>query len=249
VLDETAHFMEVGHDGGTKTVLGQTAKFDSGSAVDLLLAQPAAPRFIAWKLLREFVHPKPEKPHVEHCAGRLIHHRWQIKPVLREILTSRLFFSDYAYRSKIKSPCELVVGSLLALDARREIKAARQAMNNMGQALLAPPSVKGWDGEEFWINANTVLQRYNFALDLVMRQPPKKTLTSLEKARATTPAAIVDYFASLLLDGRIEPASRQKLIGYVSEGGGTFRVTEESVRDKVVGVAHLMMCMPEYQLA
>ena len=248
VLDETAHFMEVGHDAGSKTILGKTGKFQSESAVDLLLQQPAAPRFVAWKLLREFVHPKPEKPHVEHYAGRLTYHRWQIKPVLKEILTSRMFFSDYAYRSKIKSPCELVVGSILALDSRREIKAARQAMNNMGQALLAPPSVKGWDGEEFWINANTVLQRYNFALDLINRQLPKKVLAALEKARATTPAAVVDYFGSTLLDGRIEPAARQKLVGFVSEGGA-FRLTEESVRDKVVGVVHLMMCMPEYQLA
>ena len=28
-------------------------------------------------------------------------------------------------------------------------------MNDMGQALLAPPSVKGWDGGEVWIEGAT----------------------------------------------------------------------------------------------
>jgi len=248
VLDETAHFMAFGHDGSAKTILGKTAQFDSESAVDLLLQHPAAPRFIAHKLLREFVHPKPEVFHVEHFAGRLIHHRWQIKPVLSEILTGRLFFSDYAYRAKIKSPCELVVGSMFALDGRKDIKAARQAMNNMGQALLAPPSVKGWDGEEVWINANTILQRYNFALTLLESQPAKKTLEMLEKAGAITPAQIVDHYAATLLDGNIVPAARAKLISYMT-AGGTFKLTEATIKSRVVGVAHLMMCMPEYQLA
>ena len=248
VLDETAHFMAFGHDAAIKTILGKTSKFDSESAIDVLLTNPAAPRFIARKLLREFVHSKPEASHVEHYASRLVHHRWQIKPVLSELLTSRLFFSDYAYRSKIKSPCELVVGATIALDGRKDIKLARQAMNNMGQALLAPPSVKGWDGEEVWINANSVLQRYNFALNLLNQQQPKKMLETLEKTGATTAERIVDHFAAAMLDGKIDDGARAKLIAYANSNGA-FKLTEATIKSKVVGVAHLMMCMPEYQLA
>jgi uncharacterized protein (DUF1800 family) len=178
----------------------------------------------------------------------LVHHRWQIKPVLTEILTSRLFFSDYAYRSKIKSPCELVVGATIALDGRKDIRLARQAMNNMGQALLAPPSVKGWDGEEVWINANSILQRYNFALNLLNQQQPKKILATLEQAGATSAERIVDHFSAALLDGKLEGAARAKLVAY-SNSDGPFKLTESTIKSKVVGVAHLMMCMPEYQLA
>ena len=37
------------------------------------------------------------------------------------------------------------------------------AMRSMGQDLLEPPSVKGWDGGPAWINTATLLARINFA--------------------------------------------------------------------------------------
>ena len=37
------------------------------------------------------------------------------------------------------------------------------AMRTMGQDILEPPSVKGWDGNEDWINSATLLARVNFA--------------------------------------------------------------------------------------
>ena len=37
----------------------------------------------------------------------------------------------------------------------------------MGQILLDPPSVFGWDWEAGWISSATLLARYSFARDLV----------------------------------------------------------------------------------
>ena len=34
----------------------------------------------------------------------------------------------------------------------------------MGQELLAPPNVKGWDGEQKWINSNSWSKRREFAV-------------------------------------------------------------------------------------
>ena len=39
----------------------------------------------------------------------------------------------------------------------------------MGQLLLDPPSVFGWDWETAWISSATLLARYNFARDLTSR--------------------------------------------------------------------------------
>ncbi len=47
------------HDDGIKQVFGVSANFDGGDVVDLCLAQPACPRFLAAKLLRCFVSPSP----------------------------------------------------------------------------------------------------------------------------------------------------------------------------------------------
>jgi hypothetical protein len=253
VLDESVEFIPFSFDDGPKTVLGKTANFDAESAIDLLLTQPSAPKFIAWKLLKDFVHPRPEQAHVDHYAARIVHHKWEMKPVLVELLSSRLFFSDYAYRSKIKSPCELVVGSMLALDAKRDTTYARQSMNNIGQALLAPPSVKGWDGEEVWINAQTILQRYNFALDLLNRQDADQMLARFQERNLNKADPIVDHLAGVLLDGQLTPYARVRLVDYMNQDANghtkTFKLSKESVQDRVRGAAHLMMCTPQYQLA
>jgi uncharacterized protein (DUF1800 family) len=253
VLDETVEFVPVAFDNGSKTVLGTTANLNVESAIDILLKQPAASRHIARKLLKEFIGPEPATEYVEHYAARLLHHKWELKPVIKEILTSRLFFSDYAWRSKIKSPCEVVVGSILALDATRDAGAAQAAMNDMGQALLAPPSVKGWDGGEIWINANTILHRYNFALDLLDRQDAAKSVARFEQHNLRTPEQIVDHFASVLLDGVLATPARGKLLATLRQDENnkpwTFTLTKESFEHRVRGVTHLMMCMPEYQLA
>jgi uncharacterized protein (DUF1800 family) len=37
----------------------------------------------------------------------------------------------------------------------------------MGQLLLDPPSVFGWDWETAWISSATLLARYGFARDLI----------------------------------------------------------------------------------
>jgi hypothetical protein len=252
VLDERVEFIPESFDDGVKTILGRTQKFDARSAVNLLLDQPAAPCFIAAKLLKEFVHPQPQAEHVEHYATRLLHHRWEIKPVLQELLTSRLFFSPYAWRSKIKSPCELVTGSILALEAKRDSAFAAIAMSDMGQVLLAPPSVKGWDGGENWINANTLLHRFNFALDLLDRQDARQAVANFEKQNLRTPDKIVDHLVSILLDGVIPTPSRQALLDHLQQDDHgkpqPFTLTQESFEHKIRGVAHLIMCMPEYQL-
>jgi hypothetical protein len=39
-----------------------------------------------------------------------------------------------------------------------------RAMREMGQELLAPPSVKGWEMGESWISSTTLLARYGFAM-------------------------------------------------------------------------------------
>ena len=47
---------------------------------------------------------------------------------------------------------------------------AAEMISNLGQDLLAPPNVKGWDGGLSWITTNTLLARYNQAAILVMGQ-------------------------------------------------------------------------------
>ena len=61
----------------------------------------------------------------------------------------------------------------------------------MGQPLLNPTSVEGWQGGEEWINTGTVVQRINFAADflgnskkkliknIILKKPNKKNLLEI----------------------------------------------------------------------
>ncbi len=245
-------------DDGEKTILGETGPFDSESAVDLLLRQPAASTFIARKLLREFIHPHPKDEHIGHYAKRLVAHQWEIKPVVREMLSSRLFFSDWSYRSKIKSPVEFVVGAIRALGGRASTDFARDQCGKMGQTLLNPPDVAGWKGEEAWINANTVLVRFNFGMAVAMhrggefvRRP--KIETWLKENDIQSADRILDHYIDILVDGRIPPEARSKLLDYMNRDRKNepkdFQFNGDWVNTKVKGIVHLLLTLPEAQLA
>ena len=60
----------------------------------------------------------------------------------------------------------MVVGTL-RLAGRMELPCyetydAARASSGMGQALLGPPSVEGWQGGSEWINTGTYAERVNF---------------------------------------------------------------------------------------
>jgi len=258
VEEEKASFEPKQFDDGEKEILGKRGKFDSESAVDVLLSIPAASKHIASRMLREFVHPKPATEQVDHYAGRLLEAKWEIKPVLREMLASRLFFSEWAYRSRIKSPVELAVGAASVVGGKVDSGFLRESCARMGQSLLYPPNVKGWAGEEEWINSNTVMLRFNFAMQMTAQRQQEFVRRSelakwLKENKINDAGDVVDYYAKLMLDGRLEETARQRLMEFMDRGPKgekkTFVMSAETVNSKVRGLLHLMMTMPEYQLA
>jgi uncharacterized protein (DUF1800 family) len=245
-------------DEGEKEIFGVKGPFNYEQAIDLLLKQPAASKHLATKLLMEFVNPNPLPEHVEHYASRLIVNDWSIRNIMREILTSRLFYSDWAYRSRIKSPIDLAVGIAVALGGKMNDDILTQATAKMGQNLLFPPNVKGWDGDQAWINANTLLSRFNFSLQMAVQRrgefAEKPDLAaSLKKQNVTTPDGVVDYFARMFLDGHVSPEMRKQLVDLMNHVGDPkakpFALTPDVVNGQVRDIMHLMMATPEFQLA
>ncbi|MGF1633278.1 MAG: DUF1800 domain-containing protein [Phycisphaerae bacterium] len=255
---DESYFDKNRFDDGEKHVHGMRGAFDAETVVDVLLAQPAAPRFIAAKLLREFVHPEPPAEAVTHYAARLKHHNWHIGPVLREMVSSNLFYSAFAYRSRIKMPAELVLGSVKALGGRVQARFCREQLEKMGQDLLNPPDVSGWDGGEAWINANTVLVRFNFGLEVSRQRgnyyvKGERLHQLIRDAKLKTAEDVVDHYAALLLDGEIRPDARSKLVDYMNRNEknepAPFKPDGNGINNKVRGVIHLMTALPDYQLA
>ncbi len=156
------------HDTGVKTFLGRTGKLDGDDVIDVILEQRACARFLATKLLRFFVMPDPSKKLVEALAREIERRKFELKPAMQALLSSEAFYSDAARASMIKSPVELIVGTARTLNVPVEnFAAAERALASLGQELMQPPNVKGWDGNEDWINTATLFGRYNAASALV----------------------------------------------------------------------------------
>lgn len=151
------------HDDGEKTILGRSARFDTDSALDLLLEQPAAARFIVGKLWREFVSPTPEAAAVERIAHSVKRNGWRIDTAVRELLLSEAFWSPAARAALIKSPVDITVGTLRQFDIQLDSALPLVAVSSrLGQALFYPPNVKGWPGYTDWINSTSLLERKRF---------------------------------------------------------------------------------------
>jgi uncharacterized protein (DUF1800 family) len=258
IEDNRGTFNPKEFDDGEKEIFGEKGNFDAAGAIDLILKQPAAPKFLAKKILAAFVHPKPTDEQIDHYAKRLLATEWNIKIVLREIFASRMFFSDFAYRSKIKSPAELAIGAALIVGGKVNASFLREEMSKMGQNLLFPPTVKGWDGEETWINSNTVLERFNLGMSLATQRRDNEFArradlqNDLKQHNVTSGREFIDFYTQLMFDGKLATYFRGELIEYMNRNErnepAMFTLNPGMVSTKARDVLHLMMSMPEYQL-
>jgi hypothetical protein len=157
------------HDDGEKTVLGRSGHFDGDDVLDLLLARPETAQLVTAKLWREFVSPDPDPAEVRRIAAHFAASRYDIKVALSDLLLCDAFYAAENRGALVKSPTELVVGTMRSFGLEPEPAIALAvATAVMGQNLMAPPNVKGWPGGDAWINTNTLLARKQF-VDRVTR--------------------------------------------------------------------------------
>ncbi|MHB1556829.1 MAG: DUF1800 domain-containing protein [Isosphaeraceae bacterium] len=164
------------HDAGEKTILGQTGPWDGGDVVRIVLQQPDAARFLLRKLYRLFISEQESPPDslLEPLCSAFRKSQYDVAALVRTILASRHFYSAHAFRRRIKDPVEFTIGAVRAVwkpidpDEGLRQQPLVNRIRAMGQALFAPPSVKGWPGGPAWLNTSTVLERDNFAEALTM---------------------------------------------------------------------------------
>jgi uncharacterized protein (DUF1800 family) len=206
------------HDDGTKTVFGKTGNWNGDDVLKFCLEKPCAAMYLVRKLYGFFISEahKPQDKLLEPLAERFRKSDYDIADVVRTILSSRHFFSAYAYRQRIKSPVEFAVGLVNSAVTPEDLdkgRVAQEALINrvegMGQALFAPPNVKGWPGGKNWLNTSTVLARHNFALDIasanlpVGRRPPSGRIEELRQ-QAEEEAALAEQNANVARRGKAD---------------------------------------------
>jgi uncharacterized protein (DUF1800 family) len=165
------------HDRNEKKVLGRAFPRGGGEnegvqVIDMLARHPSTARHISRKLAQRFVADDPPPALVERMADTFMKTDGDLRAVMETLLLSREFLSEGAWRSKVKSPLELVASSLRALNAEvTDTTAVAQRLADLGQPLYAKAEPTGYPNtSETWANSVGLLGRMNFASGLIAGQ-------------------------------------------------------------------------------
>jgi hypothetical protein len=101
----------------------------------------------------------------------------------------------------------------------------------MGQSLLDPPSVEGWQTGRDWINSGSVVKRINFVADRVSNidlPGVQSIITRVASAgTATTPETLVEQCLDLMGPVQVSETTRQQLTSHAEEDGTMSWATNE----------------------
>jgi uncharacterized protein (DUF1800 family) len=209
------------HDAEAKVVLGHKLKAGRGiedgeEVLDILARSPATAKFIARKLAVRFVSDQPPQALVDRAAATYMKTDGDIREVVRTIVTSPEFFSKAAFRSKVKSPFEVVVSTLRALDAAPDpTPRTAQLVARLGQPIFGHQAPNGWpETGDAWMNTGAILNRINFGMSAAANRIPGAALGRWPNAAAlrnAPRAEQVDGVIATLLGGQASPQTRQIL--------------------------------------
>jgi len=266
------------HDNTAKTVFAGTpyeitANLGGEDVITIICDRPETGRFLVRKLFDFFVFPlgdnKKDNNIVEDFAKVYRNNNHSIKEVVRAIFKSDLFFSERARYALVKQPAEYVVGAVrlvgaqyrpganLSGDRNPTSNVLAAATRNQGQDVFNPPDVSGWDFHLDWINTATMIERYNFANDLIGNRNhtnPGVSITNEQLARYVKPKSkkTVKEFLKVFNISNATNVVNKSLRSYLeTDDQGNkipFVVNDETIDKKIRGLVHQIMCLPEFQL-
>ncbi len=167
------------HDEGEKTVLGVRIPAGGGigdgeKVLDILAHHPSTAHFLSKELAERFVADDPPEPLVNRMAQVFLKTGGDLRAVMKTMLDSKEFWSQGAYRNKIKSPLELVASAVRAVNG--EVDFAFPLANQvaqLGQPLYRKVEPTGYSNvSREWLNSAGLLARMNFALQIANGRMP-----------------------------------------------------------------------------
>lgn len=162
------------HQPGPKTLLGITYQEDgqgeATAALQALARHPATARHVARKLARHFIADDPPEGTVDRLAGVFHATDGDLAAVAGTLID---LFDDIADPlGKVKSPHDLVVSALRALDGAAYAHGGVLSMRVLGQLPFGAPSPAGWpDRAEDWLGPDALMKRIEWAVEVGRRMP------------------------------------------------------------------------------
>ncbi|MDT0558194.1 DUF1800 domain-containing protein [Ichthyenterobacterium sp. W332] len=147
------------HDYGVKFFLGRSGGFDGNDIIDIILKEKQCARFICEKIYCYFVNQNLVKEHINQMV-EVFYGNYNIAKLMRFVFMSNWFYDNNNIGTKIKSPIDLLAGIYKTIPVEFEDeKDIFKIQYLLGQVLLKPPNVAGWEGGSSWIDVNTIMVR------------------------------------------------------------------------------------------
>ncbi len=224
------------HDTRKKKVLGKVFPAGGGyeegvELIRLLAAHPSTAQFIARKLAVRFVSDNPPQSLVSKMAAAFSRSGGDIKQVLIAMVSSPEFWSREAIREKTKSPFELAISTVRALQANLEQPfMLYQWITRMGQQLYYYQAPTGFpDRGQYWINSGSLLNRMKFGLAFAAQKIPgvQLNLAALNGNREPESAeAALAVYSSILMPERDMRETLRRLTPLINDPALELKVNE-----------------------
>lgn len=212
---------------------------DAIEVIDAMVAHPSTREFICLKLINKFVSddinlvsfhngtaPEPLRRLMDEALAAWMSTSppGNIATVLRAILRPQTldgyFWSQSAYRVKVKTPIEYINSSLRALEATADSPLLPSANDTLGMHLFTRDDPDGWSELGLdWMDSGTLLERIKFVQRLAgnLETSLAWNVNAFTSSLADKSAGgIVDHFNASCFGGRISPVQREILVRFAT---------------------------------
>ena len=245
------------HEPGDKVVMGQRIKSNGEKegveVLHLLAHHPSTAKFVCNKLAMRFVSDNPPPALVDRMAQTFLKKDGDIREVLKTMLRSPEFWSDDAYRAKVKTPLEFVVSALRATGADvSDAAPLARGLQSLGMPLYGMQPPTGYSMKaDAWVNSSALLGRMNFALALTagrLKGVQVDDTTLQSQGAASDPQATLAELESRLLFGDVSTQTHQTIAARLEDPKVSQRKLDDPARPANVAViAGLLLGSPEFQ--
>jgi uncharacterized protein (DUF1800 family) len=248
MLRDDLRFVDREFDPGAKRILGQAGNWKADDAVRIVLQQPATARHVVRSMYRWLI-SETDEPEAKQLEPLVVsfHKDYDIGRLVETMLRSNWFFSEAAYRQRVRSPVELALGMIRPLEGAVPTLRLGGDLAALGQDLLRPPTVKGWLGGRYWLNPAALMGRVNLAAALLT--PGGAYGAGLDPHAVaqrhghSDPVAAAKFLVDLLLGGDVPAQVQERLAERAAASGASdpSRRLRELAQD--------ICTLPEFQLA
>jgi len=206
------------HEPGMKYALGHQfmdqGEHEGLEVLHLLAVSPVTAHHVSWQIAQRMVSDNPPPALVDAMAATWVKTGGDIREVLRTMLESPEFWSQDAYRAKVKTPEEYVISAVRATGGEVVHPAALvEAIGQLGMPLYGcqTPNGYAWTADA-WLNSGELLDRMNFSLALADNNAGTimgwDKLMGVDGPAGMTADAKEAKLENLLLDGVVSEHTR-----------------------------------------